>query len=284
MKLFTTIILFCFVFALFNSCKRDVPLFEINNLNGNKISCFGNAGMGVGFKFPINSYESVEPCLRIGADGTELDVQLTKDSVLVAYHNSDLNESTMCNGTINNMLWSDIWGCHYANAFSSSIQIVSLTDLFSNLNNPTNYVYTFDCKLYTAAADYTAYQNQFANAIINFKNAHQLRYDQVLIESPDTTFLRILKNKDENLQSFIYPSSFEQALDVTKTMGLWGITIDNEKITANQVKLAHENGIRVTIWNLHKDKENTDAIYKSPDYIQSDDIIHLLKVFGKYHQ
>ena len=162
MKIIKNILLFCFVCLLYNACKRDVPLFVINNLNGNKISCFGNAGMGIAFKYPINSYESVEPCLRIGADGTELDVQLTKDSVLVAYNNSDLNESTLCSGTINDELWLTIGGCHYANAFSSSINLVSVNDIYSRLNNPNDCVYTFDCKLYTHSTDITSFENQFA--------------------------------------------------------------------------------------------------------------------------
>ncbi len=209
-------------------------------------------------------------------------MQLSKDSVLVAFHNSNLNESSLCSGTINDVLWQNVWGCHYANPFSSTISIVSVNDLFSRLNNPADRVFTFDCKLYTSAPDANAYKSQFANAIINFKNNHSLSYEKVMVESQDTTFLRILKNKDSLVRSFIYPSSFEEGLAIARKMNLFGITIDNEKITTEQVKLAHENGIRVTIWNLQKDKENTDAIYKSLDFMQSDQIIHLLKVFGKY--
>ncbi len=281
MNLSRFILLFC-VICLLTTCSRDIPLFVIHNLNGNKISCFGNGGMGDAFKYPINSYESVEPCLRIGADGTELDVQLTKDSVLVAYHNSDLHESTLCSGIINDDVWSNIWGCHYANAFSSTINLVSVNDLFSSLNNPNDYVFTFDCKLYTSSPNLTSYKNQFANAIINFKNEHGLSYSQVLIESQDSTFLRILMNKDINLKTFFYPDNFEQGLAVAEKMNLFGITIDNNKITAEQLQTAHDKNFRVTLWNLHSANDNDNAIYKSPDFIQSDYIIHLLKVFSKY--
>ncbi len=56
---------------LVNSCSKDKPIYETNNLNGNIISAFGHAGMRLAFKYPINS---IEPVLRIGADGTEMDV------------------------------------------------------------------------------------------------------------------------------------------------------------------------------------------------------------------
>ena len=54
--------------------------------------------MGIAFKYPINSYESFEPCFRIGAEGSEMDVQMTKDSVLVLFHDAKLEDGTLCKG------------------------------------------------------------------------------------------------------------------------------------------------------------------------------------------
>lgn len=266
----------------FKSCKRDAPLYEVKNLNGNVISAFGHGGMGVQFKFPIDSYESIEPCLRIGAAGTEMDIQLTKDSILVVHHNSNLNESTPCSGTINDMLWSDIWGCHYASPFSSTAKLRSANEIFSEISNPNDYTFTFDCKLYNNNADQMAFKNQYANAIINFIDGHQLNTEKLFIESADSTFLRILKNKRSDLRLFIYPSLFETGLEIAEKMNLYGITISTTLITKEQISLAHEKEIRITLFNTKSKEENLNAILKSPDFIQSDDIIYLLKVFGKY--
>src|ERR1043166_8044350 len=112
------------------SCSRDKMLSDVNNLNGNTISAFGHGGMGEGFKFPIDSWESLEPVLRIGADGSEMDVQMTKDSVLVLYHHQKLEHGTLCSGTLNDHLWSEIWGCHFASPYSSTIDLVKADDLF----------------------------------------------------------------------------------------------------------------------------------------------------------
>lgn len=264
------------------SCKRDAPLYEVNNLNGNVISAFGHGGMGVQFKFPINSYESIEPCLRIGADGTEIDIQMTADSVLVAYHNSDLNESTPCSGTVNDLLWSQIWGCHYASPFSSTIKLNSVTELFSAFQNRNDYTFTFDCKLYNNNANQIAYKNQFANAIINTIYAYNINDEKLFIESPDTLFLRMLQTKRNSLKLFFYATEFEEGLEIAETMNLFGLIIESNYITKEQVALAHEKGIRVTLFNVKSKEEHLNAILKSPDFIQADDIIYLLKVFGKY--
>jgi glycerophosphoryl diester phosphodiesterase len=282
MKLLKPFILLFIFLPLLITCKRDVPLYEIHNLNGDKISCYGNGGMGIQFEYPINTYESIEPCLRIGADGTELDVQMTKDSVLVAFHDSNLNESTTCDDTINDHLWSEISGCIHVSPITSSAKIISLNEIYDRLDVAGKYTYTFDCKPYTNTTNMNAFRNQFANAIVNFKTSHHLADDQVFIESQDSTFLRVLKNKDANMRLFIYPDSFDQGLQIAEAMNIYGITIDNQEATTEQISFAHKKGFRVTLWGTKKDKENLDAVYKSPDFIQSDNIIYLLKIFGKY--
>lgn len=282
MKILLYLISLLFVCIGFKSCKRDAPLYEVNNLNGNVISAFGHGGMGVQFKFPINSYESIEPCLRIGSDGTEIDIQMTADSVLMAYHNSDLNESTLCSGIINNLLWSQMWGCHYASPYSSTIKLKSVSELFSEIQNKNDYTFTFDCKLYNNNADQTAYKNQFANAVLNTIDAYNINTEKLFIESTDTSFLRILQIKRNTLKLFYYTNSFENGLKIAEYMDLYGIIIESDYITKEQVALAHEKGIRVTLFNVKSKEEHLNAILKSPDFIQSDDIIYLLKVFGKY--
>jgi len=272
-------------FLLINSCSKDKPIYETSNLNGNKISAFGHAGMGLGFKYPIDTHESIEPCLKIGSDGSEMDVQMTKDSVLIVYHDSKLEEGTLCTGMINDKLWSEIWGCHRISPISSNINLLSANDLFDRLENDGynlhDFTFTFDCKLYTNTADKRNFLNQYANAILKIMDERNLQ-NNILLESPDTTFTRILQKKRSGLKLFIYPDNFEHGFQIAKAMNLYGITIHLDYISAEQVKLAHENGFRITLWGINSQSRNVDAILKSPDFIQSDKIIHLLKIFGKY--
>lgn len=282
MKLLFYSIFICFLSCFVFSCKRDVPLYEINNLNGNKISAFGHGGMGIKFKYPINTYESLDSCLHFGADGTEMDVQMTKDSVLMAFHQSDLNEATLCNGMINNKTWPEIWGCHYTSPISYTLNLMSINNIFYRLKNVHERIFTLDCKLYSNNSDPIAFKNQYANAIITLINTHGLNPEKVFIESQDTTFLRILQRKQNDLKLFIYPQTFEEGMAKAEFMHLFGITISNSSISKEQINLAHSKGIRVTLWNTKSTDENLNAVLKSPDFIQSDDIIYLLKIFGKY--
>jgi len=269
----------------FNSCKRDPALFKISNLNGNVVSVFGHAGMGIGFEYPIDTYESIEPVLRIGGDGSEMDLQLTKDSVLVVYHDFYLQDMTTCSsGRVNDKLWSDIGGCHIASPISSHVNLISFDQLMTKLTasgkNIHDYIFTFDCKLYTNSYS-TAFIKQYANAVLKAIDDNGLQ-NNVYIESQDTNYLRILMNKRSGLKLFIYPDDFDSGFKIAQTMGLYGITTHKDHITAAQVKQAHDSGIRITLWGISTQDDNMNAVYKNPDFIQTDKPIDILKVFGKY--
>jgi len=277
-----------FTLLLIFSCRRDAPLFKIDNLNGGLVSVYGHAGMGYGFQYPIDTYESIEPLLRIGADGSELDIQMTKDSVLVVFHDKYLEDRTPCaTGLVNDKLWSEIAGCHIACPISSSVNLISFDELIEKLvssgKNIRDYVFTFDCKIYTNTADIVSFYNQYANAILRSVDQFNLA-DKILIESQDTAFLRVLKNKRDGLKLFIYPPDFEKGLQAARNMGLYGITISANNISSGQIKEAHLAGFRISLWGIDTHQGNIDAVMKSPDFVQTDKPIHLLKVFGRYKE
>ncbi len=281
MKKIILFILTLIIFFFGILCKKDAPLFEIKNLNGNEVKVFGHGGSGVSWKFPIDTWESIENCLKIGADGSEMDVQMTKDCVLVAYHHTTLEEATGCNGVINDKLWSEIEGCHFYSPLSSHLYLMRVDDIFSRVKEIKNYTFTFDCKLYTNSTNVREYFNQYADAIIKIIDKYQLE-DNILIESPKFDFLKILKSKRNILKLFIYPSSFERGLQIAKELNLFGITIDTELMTKEKSDTAHSNGFRVTLWNIQTQQENIETLQKNPDYVQTDKIRHLLKITGKY--
>lgn len=95
---------------------------------------FGHSGMGETNTFqplPINSWASFTQALdHTGADGVEIDVQITVDSALVAFHEQDLNYSTNCVGCIPHMYHTDLEQCTYvANFPGPEHGLVNINDL-----------------------------------------------------------------------------------------------------------------------------------------------------------
>ena len=259
--------------VFFSSCKKEE--YEITNLNNNTITVLGHGGMGLGSLYPMNSTESIKRCLDKGAHGTEVDVQMTLDSVLVAFHHQELADKTSKKGLVHSMTWQELKGAYYTDAPYLRCQVISLNELFSRLEDPSHFWFTLDCKLYATGTNEDQYHRTFANAIVRLLDQHQL-HDQIYIESKSETFLSNLQSLGSSYKLFIYPVSFEAGLAIASTMGLYGITISTENITAEQVAQAHDAGFFVAIWNTNSQKRNEDAILKNPDCIQTDRLGHLL--------
>lgn len=263
------------------SCSKDPAIFTLNNLNGNSIGCFGHAGMGFYSAYPVNSWPGFESCINRGADGTEMDIQMTKDSVLVIRHNNNnLQENTSCSGNINDLNWADMNDCKLESRFFQDSKLLSLDEFIEKMPNPKNYIYTWDIKLSEFNGEYYGI---FARAIVNTINKYDLNRN-VFIENPFADFLNQIKATKNDANLFILADNFEEGLLTSKQMNFLGISMHSEKITSTQVKMAHNENVRVTIYGVLSEKENYAAVEKCPDFIQTDDINYLLKIFEKYNR
>ncbi|MEO6902348.1 MAG: glycerophosphodiester phosphodiesterase family protein [Bacteroidia bacterium] len=270
------LIISSFILILISSCKKTEYIIE--NLNNNKIMVFGHGGMGVKSNYPIDTFESIINCLKTGADGSEMDVQVTKDSVLVAYHPKYLEDNTNINGMINTLTWEEVKKARFKSLPYLKYSIISLDELFQNINNPPRYHYTFDCKSYNApTADGFTFYTQFSNALIKIIEKYNLQ-NSVFIESREKDFLAMLKSKRSDYMLFTYPLNFEEGLAIAQELNLYGITTSTADITKDQIALAHSKNIRVAIWNIDTKKKNRDAILKNPDFIQTDNLKYLMKL------
>lgn len=264
-------------FLVIVSCKKED--ITIENLNGNKITALGHAGMGYGSTYPLDSYESILKCLTLGADGTEFDVQMTRDSVLVAYHDVDLADNTNLSGYVNSFTWDELKNAHFTQTPYLNYSIASIEQLFSNLENLNQYTFTFDCKFHSNNTNVWQLYQTYKDALVNLVEKYHLS-DNVCIESHSTDFLDLCNKQNLPYKLFIVHSSFDYALQVALAMNLYGISLPEESVSSEQIKLAHENNIRVAVWGVRTKSDNLDAVNKNPDYIQTDEVKHLIKLLN----
>ena len=264
--------IFIFIFLSFFSCKKEE--FEIINLNNNAISVFGHGGMGIGHTYPMNTFESIAYCLNLGADGTEIDVQMTIDSVLVAFHDLDLSEGTNISGNIYTKTWDEIYHARYKNPVFANYRLINLDMLFSGLRNKNEKLFMLDCKNYNPDTS-VHYKTTFSNALIKIIDKYDLA-DNVIIGLKREYIISTLRALRPALKIFVN-SDFENGLITAKKYQLQGLVIPVDEITSEQVSIAHQNGLQISVFNAHTHKRNIEAIRKNVDLIQTDLLKHLLK-------
>ena len=266
------IVLFILLFIV-SSCQKEN--FDIINLNNNKITVLGHGGMGIGQIYPMNSFESILNCLSLGADGTELDVQMTKDSILVAFHDESLEHSTDISGQIFNKTWDEIKNATYKDPLYTNYKLITIDELFANIANQTKYTFFLDCKNFNPDTT-SLYLNTFNNALIKIIDKHNLE-NSVYIEFKRKDLIKSLKIKRPDLKIFVY-NDFDLALEIVNEFQLQGITNSVDGISKDEVIKAHNNGTMIAVFNTHSKNRNIEAIEKNVDFIQSNRVKHLIKI------
>jgi glycerophosphoryl diester phosphodiesterase len=261
---------------LFNRCDKEEN-YDIKNLNHNVIMILGHAGMGDLYKYPNNTLEAIEPVIGIGADGTEMDVQMTKDSVLILFHDETLDGRTRCDGfgAPYDYKWSEIKDCYY-NTLVENIPIYSADEVFSQLPNLNDLYFSFDCKLNSELAYNESYRRQFLGAIKRLCEKYQMS-DNVFIEG-DLGFLLIAKEMGLRNKGFVIGSSVDAASE-NHIFGI-GTTPDTP---AEEINYAHSKGLYVMMWGLKSDTGNKKAIKLNPDIVQTDKPIPILMLFDRFN-
>jgi glycerophosphoryl diester phosphodiesterase len=263
------LIAFTFCILLF-SCTKDE--YDIENLN-DKIFVLGHGGMGVGkAQYPLDSYEGIQKAISLGADGSEIDIQITKDSVLVCFHDHNLEDATYGEGEIYNKYLDEIKNLAYKGDPYATYKIFNLDWMFS-MTQDTIHKFTFDIK-FTNPDQSAANRDIFQRALIRLIEKYHLA-GNVTIESPSVDFLRAFKQKKPGYNLFIY-TDFDTALQTAKDLELKGITVKADEVSADQVSKAHEAGIMVAVFSTtHRNHE--EVIKKNIDIIQTDDLEDLIE-------
>ncbi len=264
------------IFAI--SCSKEDPSNDDSRLN-KKIMILGHMGMGTQFSWPGNSKESILTTLSIGCDGSEMDVQMTLDSVLVAYHDLDLNSQTNCGGKIHELYWSDIQSCQYNRSINPS-NLIRVEDIFSSINNLQDYYFSFDCKVSHSMSDPNSYKTKFMRAVKRISQKFNLE-EHILLEGP-LDFLVIGKLLGMKNPLFLLSYDKNTPSDTAYYYNFFGLSLPMETEDGNLI-YANSLNLRTMLWSPRNYYENKELLRKKPDIIQTDDPISLLKLTNRFN-
>ncbi len=262
-------------FLLFLGCSGCSPtpdLSKIQNLNQNTIGVFGHGGLGPNSWSPMNSLPAIKGSIKLGAIGTEVDIQLTKDHVFVLFHDETLENQTNGTGKISDLTWSEVEGIYYDQFFKKKTPVMRLDSMLANISNPQNFFFTFDCKIFTPLTP--AYTEAFVGALIKVIEEYQLA-ETVFIELRQEALIRTLLHQKPHYKVFAL-GSFEWTLRMAKQHNAYGISVTDKNISIDQVSLAHQDSLFVAFYTSGR---TSNIIEKNPDFIQTNKLGYFLKLF-----
>ena len=107
------IILFACICALMASCTSQPTPTRAEKIRTQLLTCDESSVIVVAHRadwrnFPENSLEAIQSSIEMGVDMLELDVQRTKDGVLILMHDQKLDLTTTGQGNIAETTWEEI--------------------------------------------------------------------------------------------------------------------------------------------------------------------------------
>lgn len=232
------------------------------------IALIGHGGLGPNEHRPMNSQQALLAALDAGLAGVELDVQLTRDSVLVAHHDLVVTGKG-CSGRVHDLRWADLAACTDTAGPEGSFRGVRLDAFLREaLEKHPQAEFTLDVKLNTAT-EWWPYLRTFSEAIGRLhRTLHAAK--PVLVECKTPDLLLAMKQFAPEVPTFLYVDNATDALAQARHLGCAGITIQTDRISAEEAERIRAGGLQLTLFGVGSSWALRSATRKKPQRIQVD--------------
>lgn len=233
------------------------------------VRLIGHGGFGPDAAFGMNTREAVVAAFEQGLDGVELDVQLTADTVLVAYHDLEVQGPGSCHGPVNRYTLMELNACFAQTGPSTKPRLEALEELLAAVPvHQAKAEYTLDVKLNTKG-EWWPYLVAFSEAIAKL-DEHPRLHGRLLVECRTGDFLKVMRERAPHIPLYLYCDDAREGIPLALELGCAGITVQAALIDATGVSEAHAAGLSVTLFGVDGNLALRSALRKGPDRIQVD--------------
>jgi len=244
----------------------------------------GHAGEGfssVTNPYPNNTLKSIEHAFADGADGVEVDVQLSKDSVLILFHDDKLESSTDGFGRIQDYSWNELSELKYNNQSSSLDKKLNIARLEQILELQKIYPAARTLSLNIKVQDeypnprYNQILIQTINAVVSANN--QVEF---FIESNSREQLLILKSSAVSAKLFLVEDYTAEALQFLIQNGIDGLSAKYTSISHTQRNEIALNKLILMTYGIKIRKDIKESLQILPDIVQTDNVPLTIDIYG----
>ncbi|MRH41265.1 glycerophosphodiester phosphodiesterase [Aquibacillus halophilus] len=200
---------------------------------------------------PEHTMQSYKLAKEMNADYLEIDVQMTKDGVPIAYHDHKLDDKTDWKGEIEQYRLDEIKQIDIGKWFGEDFQgakILTLEEIFKRFGTDTNYY--IELKKTNKGVEKTVYD-------LLLKYDLNLSNGQVIIQSFSQDSLLRMKSLNVRIP-LIKLLEDENALNLTEqklkeiTSYAAGVGVNYKAVTKDFVDLAHNNNLLVHAYTVNQ--------------------------------
>lgn len=214
---------------------------------------------GANRRAPQNTIPAFENSIKIGVDGFETDIHLTKDGVPVVCHNYTIDETSTGKGEIRNMTLEELRTYDFGSYFHEKYAGTKLPTLEEFLE----LCETADIEIMNIEIKPPLDGNmEIVKKTIDAVKSHEL-FDRLLISSFDANVLVECKKVDPECktgllycpkQKEFYTKLLFGYVKVAKEIKADYFHPHFSSVNKRFVRRLHENGVKVNVWTVNDEK------------------------------
>ncbi len=262
-----------------------------------KLLVLGHAGSGFftpisPFNFrPPSSWRGIRRALLRGADGVEIDLQLSRDSVVMLYHDQKLDNSSTGTGCVSERTAAELTQLRYRGGwpydwiqkerpitFDTALARFGRRSNFPNIHLDLHE----DDQCLPAGRQHERVPlliRQLARSLARYR----VPPEKVLLvtQEPGTVRLARALLPGVRIGLEIASEEFAFGLKVAQTERVRTVVLDADRVTPAQTAQAHAAGLRVVVFGGRSGKDLRRILATQPDEIEVDNVKRLLILQGR---
>ncbi|MDB5235003.1 MAG: hypothetical protein JWR44_1996 [Hymenobacter sp.] len=263
-----------------------------------KLLVLGHAGSGFftpisPFNFrPPSSWRGVRHALKIGADGVEIDLQLSQDSVVMLYHDPQLENSSSGQGCISQYPASGLVQLHYRGGWPydwiQKERPITFDTLLARVGRRPTFPHLHLDLHEDDVCLPAGHQHQRVPTLIRQIAASLRRYhvplDKVLLVTQEESTVRQVRKTIPGLRIGLEIASdqFAFGLRQARSLKVHTVVLDADRVTPEQTAQAHAAGMEVVVFGGRSPKDIRRVLASKPDEIEVDNVKRLLIMQGRH--
>lgn len=217
---------------------RKSMIFQRNSIFGSYIT----AHRGYSSLAPENTIPSIQEAINAMSDYVEIDVQETKDGVVVLLHDSNLKRTTGVNKNIWNVTYEELQAYNAAKNFKGSFEVERIPTLEEVLLLCQNQIFlNIEIKI-------TNHEQQLVEEVVRLIEDYDME-EQCVISSTNYNALTRVKNINESIKTG-YIMTLAYGYFYNKE-NVDFFSVKSSFITQDMVKLSHSAGKEIHAWTVN---------------------------------
>ncbi|MCD7950667.1 MAG: glycerophosphoryl diester phosphodiesterase membrane domain-containing protein [Erysipelotrichaceae bacterium] len=223
-----------------------------------------SAHRGASAYYPENTMSAFQGAVDLGADWIELDVQQTKDGVIIVSHDTNFKRILGLNKNVWEVTYDDIKDLDAGSFFSSeySYERIPLLEDVIVFAKENNIRLNIELKP-------TGHETAFEEAVVDIINDNDFA-DYCVVTSQTYSSLKSVKEYDENIET-VYVMAVAYGR-ITNLEYADNFSVEAYNVSKSLVKQIHNANKEIYVWTVNSESTITKMIDYNVDNIITDDI------------